>query len=60
MKFFETKYLHKEKQKDFLVNIINQKEDKCKLYKLLFFPKIGSIFLQSQRVFFIKKLRQSC
>ena len=60
MKFFETKYLHKEKQKDFLVNIINQKEGKCKLYKLFFFPKTGSIFLQSQRVFFIKKLRQSC
>ena len=55
MKFFETKYLHKEKQKDFLVNIINQKEGKCKLYKLFFFPKIGSIFLQSQRVFFYKK-----
>ena len=55
IKFFKTKYLHKEKQKDFLVNIINQKQDKCKLYKLFFFPKTGSIFLQSQRVFFIKK-----
>ena len=55
IKFFETKSLHKEKQKDFLVNIINQKQGKCKLYKLFFFPKTGSIFLQSQRVFFIKK-----
>ncbi len=55
IKFFKTKYLHKGKQKDFLVNIRNQKQDKCKLYKLFFFPKTGSIFLQSQRVFFIKK-----
>jgi len=55
IKLFETKSLHKEKQKDFLVNIINQKQGKCKLYKLFFFPKTGSIFLQSQRVFFIKK-----
>ena len=55
IKVFETKSLHKEKQKDFLVNIINQKQGKCKLYKLFFFPKTGSIFLQSQRVFFIKK-----
>ena len=57
IKLFETKCLQKEKQKDFLVNIINQKQGKCKLYKLFFFPKTGSIFLQSQRVFFIKKLR---
>ena len=51
------KYLHKEKQKDFLVNIINQKKGCAsgKLYKLFFFPKTGSIFLQSQRVFFYKK-----
>ena len=55
MKFFETKYLHKSFQKDFLVNIINQKKGKCKLYKLFFFPKTGSIFLQSQRFFFYKK-----
>ena len=60
MKFFETKSLHKSFQKDFLVNIINQNLGKCKLYKLFFFPKTGSLFLQSQRVFFIKKLRQSC
>ena len=55
IKLFETKFLDKEKQKDFLVNIINQKQGKCKLYKLFFFPKAGSIFLQSQRFFFIKK-----
>ena len=57
MKFFETKSLHKEKQKDFLINIINQKKGRAsgKLYKLFFFPKTGSIFLQSQRVFFYKK-----
>ena len=55
IKLFETKSLDKEKQKDFLVNIINQKQGKCKLYKLFFFPKTGSIFLQSQRVFLIKK-----
>ena len=55
IKVFETKSLYKEKQKDFLVNIINQKQGKCKLYKLFFFPKTGSIFLQSQRVFFYKK-----
>ena len=43
-------------QKDLRVDIINKKRGKCKLYKLLFFPKTGSFFLQSQRVFFIKKL----
>ena len=43
-------------QKDLRVDIITQNRGKCKLYKLLFFPKTGSLFLQSQRVFFIKKL----
>ena len=40
-------------QKDFLVNLINQKKVIHKEYTLIFFPKIGSIFLQSQRIFFI-------
>ena len=42
-------------QKDFLVNLINQKKVIHKEYTLIFFPKIGSIFLQSQRIFFIIK-----
>ena len=42
-------------QKDVLVDLINKKKTRCKIYKLIFFPKTGSIFLQSQRVFFIKK-----
>ena len=53
IKKIETKYIL---QKDLRVDIINQKIGFCKLYKLLFFPKTGSLFLQSQRVFFIKKL----
>ncbi len=42
-------------QKDLLVNLINKKKGIYKEYTLVFFPKIGSIFLQSQRIFFIKK-----
>lgn len=42
-------------QKDLLVNLINKKKSIYKEYTLLFFPKIGSLFLQSQRIFFIKK-----
>ncbi len=56
----ETKNLNKKHtrgrgQKDVLVDLINKKKTRCKIYKLIFFPKTGSIFLQSQRVFFIKK-----
>ena len=53
IKKIETKSIF---QKDLRVDIINKNIGKCKLYKLLFFPKTGSVFLQSQRVFFIKKL----
>ena len=42
-------------QKDVLVDLINQKKAKCQISKLIFFPKTGCVFLQSQRIFFIKK-----
>ena len=42
-------------QKDILIDLIDKKEMRYRIYKLIFFPKIASIFLQSQRIFFIKK-----
>lgn len=42
-------------QQDVLVNLINQKKGRYKIYKLIFFPKIATIFLQSHRTFFIKR-----
>lgn len=51
-KTFKVKY---NLQRDLLLNIINQKKGRYKEHRLIFFPKVGSIFLQSQRVFFIKK-----
>ena len=44
-------------QKDILFNIINKKKSIYKEYKLMFFPKTGSIFLEAQRLFFIKNKR---
>ena len=41
-------------QKDILFTVINKKKSIYKKYELMFFPKIGSLFLQSQRLFFIK------
>ena len=42
-------------QQDVLVNLINQNKGRYKIYKVIFFPKIATIFLQSHRTFFIKK-----
>ena len=42
-------------QKDILIDLIDKNESRYRIYKLIFFPKIASIFLQSQRIFFIKK-----
>lgn len=41
-------------QKDILFNLINKKKSIYKEYKLMFFPKTGSLFLEAQRLFFIK------
>ena len=41
-------------QKDILFTLINKKKSIYKEYELMFFPKTGSLFLQSQRLFFMK------
>ena len=41
-------------QKDILFTLINKKNSIYKEYELMFFPKTGSLFLQSQRLFFMK------
>ena len=41
-------------QKDILFNLNNKKKSIYKEYKLMFFPKTGSLFLEAQRLFFIK------